>query len=48
MRYNGSGWVAVGGTGFSAGQADYTSLAFAPDGIPYVAYRTWPKAGGRR
>ena len=38
MRYDGSAWVAVGGAGFSAGQAVYTSLAFAPDGTPYVAY----------
>ena len=33
-------WGVVGSAGFSAGQADYTSLAFAPDGTPSVAYRT--------
>jgi len=32
-------WLAVGTPGFSAGQAQYTSLAFGPDGAPYVAYR---------
>lgn len=32
-------WGAVGGTGFSAGQASYVSLVFAPNGTPYVAYR---------
>ena len=31
-------WGSLGAAGFSAGQADYTSLAFAPDGTPYVAY----------
>ena len=31
-------WQAVGTAGFSAGVADYQSLAFAPDGTPYVAY----------
>ena len=33
-------WVATSGsTGFSAGAVYYTSLAFAPDGTPYVVYR---------
>jgi hypothetical protein len=34
-------WGEVGGApgGFSAGAARYTSLAFAPDGTPWVAYR---------
>ena len=32
-------WSAVGSAGFSADTADYTSLAFAPDGTPYVAYQ---------
>ena len=31
-------WSTVGSAGFSAGHADYTSLSFAPDGTPYVAY----------
>ena len=34
----GSAWGKVGSTGFSAGKADYTSLAFAPDGSLTVAY----------
>ncbi len=42
MRFNGTGtvgtWETVGDAGFSAGETDYTSLAF--DGsTPYVAYR---------
>ena len=36
---NGSVWSVVGTAGFSAGDAVYTSLAFAPDGTPYVAYK---------
>lgn len=32
------GWGAVGTAGFSSSQAHFTSLAFAPDGTPYVAY----------
>jgi hypothetical protein len=32
------GWTDVGSAGFSADTAAYTSLAFAPDGTPYVAY----------
>ncbi|WP_028601705.1 IPTL-CTERM sorting domain-containing protein [Ottowia thiooxydans] len=41
MRLNslGTAWEAVGGAGFSAGAANYTSLSFGPDGKPYVAYR---------
>ncbi|WP_028606033.1 choice-of-anchor U domain-containing protein [Ottowia thiooxydans] len=41
MRLNsvGTAWEAVGGAGFSAGGAEYTSLSFGPDGKPYVAYR---------
>jgi hypothetical protein len=31
-------WKAVGTAGFSDGIAYYDSLAFAPDGSPYVAY----------
>jgi len=41
MKYTGNGatgWEAVGTAGFSAGTAEYTSLAF-DNGIPYVAYR---------
>ncbi|XAH23490.1 IPTL-CTERM sorting domain-containing protein [Xylophilus sp. GW821-FHT01B05] len=41
MRLNaaGTGWEAVGNTRFSAGTASYLSLAFGPDGKPYVAYQ---------
>lgn len=35
----GGSWSAVGGAGISTGNVSYTSLAFAPDGTPYVAYR---------
>ena len=38
MTFNGTSWVLVGSAGFSAGDARYTSLAFAADGAPYVAY----------
>jgi hypothetical protein len=38
MKYNGTGWVFVGGGGFSQGTADFTSLAFSPSGEPYVAF----------
>jgi hypothetical protein len=31
-------WNLVGNSGFSAGQVYYTSLTFAPDGTPYLAY----------
>lgn len=41
MRLNAAGtaWETVGGMGFSAGEVNYTSLAFGPDGKPYVAFR---------
>ncbi|WP_205880136.1 hypothetical protein, partial [Lampropedia aestuarii] len=41
MRLAGTGttWEPVGSTGFSAGTASFTSLAFGPDGMPYVAYQ---------
>lgn len=35
LRY----WQNVGTAGFSAGQAEYTSLALDPGGTPYIAYR---------
>ncbi|MFA7242203.1 MAG: hypothetical protein WC091_18995 [Sulfuricellaceae bacterium] len=38
MKFNGANWVAVGSAEFSAGGAEYISLAIAPDGTPYVAY----------
>jgi hypothetical protein len=33
------GWSVVGNAGFSPGMADYFSLSFSPQGIPYLAYR---------
>ncbi len=43
MKFDGTNWVDVGNAGFSAGTADWTSLAFSPvDSQPYVAYwRLW-------
>jgi hypothetical protein len=38
MKYNGTNWIKVGSSGFSAGQAASTSLAFSPVGKPYIAY----------
>lgn len=37
-KYNGTVWELVGSAGFSADTASSLSLAFAPDGNPYVAY----------
>ncbi len=34
-------WSAVGSAGITSGQALYTSLAFAPDGVPYLAYSAY-------
>ncbi|MEI7898034.1 MAG: T9SS type A sorting domain-containing protein [bacterium] len=47
MKFNGTKWVNVGNTGqgFSAGEADYVSLAFNPaDNQPYVAYKDYGNA----
>lgn len=38
MMYNGSAWVYLGNPGFSAGEAEYLSLAFSPAGQPFVAF----------
>ena len=40
MKYNSTNmsWEAVGGLGFSAGNASFTSLAIDGSGTPYVAY----------
>ncbi len=40
MKYT-SSWSAVGGAGFTPARADYTNLAIAPDGTPYLAYDDW-------
>jgi hypothetical protein len=37
MKWNGTDWKSVGSTGFSDGQARYTSLAIY-DSTPYVVY----------
>ena len=39
MKFNGDDWVTVGEAGFSAGQAEYTSIAISKSGIPYVVYK---------
>ena len=41
MKFNGTSWVYIGSEGFSAGPADYPSLAFSPSGQPYVSYVDW-------
>jgi hypothetical protein len=44
MKFDGNNWVYIGAKGFSAGEADYTSIAFSPSGQPYVAYRDYGNA----
>jgi|GEM_PF-1164116 len=39
------GWQTVGSAGFTAGYSNYLSLAFAPDGAPYVAYQDGGSGG---
>jgi hypothetical protein len=34
-------WNSVGSTGISTAQADYTTIAFAPDGTPYLAFEDY-------
>ena len=41
MKFNGSAWVQVGSVGFSAGQADHTSIAIDSSGTPYVVYKDY-------
>jgi hypothetical protein len=39
MKFNGGSWVSVGAPGFSDSEyVQYTSMAIAPNGIPYVVY----------
>ncbi len=38
-------WGAVGNSGFSVGPALYTSLAFAPDGNPHIAFSNQDNGG---
>lgn len=42
---NNSTWQQVGERGFSSGMVRYISLAFSPQGIPYVAYQRVPQSG---
>jgi len=39
MKYTGTSWETVGSTGFSAGEANYTSIVVDKNGTPYVAYK---------
>jgi hypothetical protein len=45
MKYIGSSWETVGTAGFSAGIAEYTSIAIDGSGIPYVVFSTWGAFG---
>jgi hypothetical protein len=38
-------WLSLGDPGISAGRADYTSLALASDGTPYLAYQDFANGG---
>ncbi|WP_017687535.1 S-layer homology domain-containing protein [Paenibacillus sp. PAMC 26794] len=38
MKLDGNQWTVVGGKPYSAGQINESSLAFGPNGMPYVAY----------
>ena len=38
-RFDGASWVPVGNLRFSAGAADYLSMAIGPDDVPYVVFR---------
>ncbi|MCW3791083.1 S-layer homology domain-containing protein [Paenibacillus sp. LS1] len=38
MKLDGAQWTVVGGKPYSAGQINESSLAFGPNGMPYVAY----------
>jgi hypothetical protein len=39
MKFDGTNWVNVGNAGFSEGTAAWTSLAFSPNGEPYIAFQ---------
>lgn len=45
MKFNGTDWVYVGNRGFSAGDANNTTLAFDTSGVPYVAYTDGANGG---
>ena len=44
MKFNGTSWVSVGTAGFSAGNAEFTSLVIHND-IPYVAFQDVANSG---
>ena len=46
MRYNGSTWVAVGNTAFSAGSAWTTAIAISNTGKTFVAYEDFANSMG--
>src|SRR6202000_859782 len=39
--FGSAGWAAVGLSGFTSGPANIASLAFSPDGTPYVAFQDY-------
>ena len=45
MKYNGTNWVYVGAPNFSAGEADFVSIAISQGGTPYVVYRDLTVSG---
>src|SRR5688572_4190294 len=38
MKFNGSNWILVGSSSFSAGDVDCTTMAFDKYGTPYIAF----------
>ena len=38
-KFNGVSWVNAGTAGFSLGGVQYTTMAIANDGVPYVVYQ---------
>ncbi|WP_114777435.1 T9SS type A sorting domain-containing protein [Botryobacter ruber] len=38
-RWTGTEWQQVGNAGFSTGGVEWTSIAFSPQGVPYVAFK---------
>ena len=45
MAFDGTQWVSLGQPGISAGEVTYTTIAFAPNGILYLAYCDWSNFG---
>ena len=44
MKFDGTNWAYIGKAGFSAGWANFVSLAFSYSGQVYVAYSDWFEA----